>query len=185
MRRLVLAALAVALVAAAPLPAAARNVAFPWKHVRPLSAQARELALEALSLSETIARQFAVLEASDVVVYLTHTMPAHGECFRGHLRFVAAAGRMRFVAVWVDSMMSPDARVALLAHELHHALEVAGAAEVRDEASMVVFYRRTGRPSRGDCFETAGAARVERDVLRELTQPGARVLARVGLVPPR
>lgn len=185
MRRPVLAALAVALVAAAPHPAAARTHPFPWKHVRPLSEQARALAIEALGLSATVAGQFATLETSDVVVYLTHTMPPHGECFRGHLRFVGATEKMRFVAVWVDPMMSPDARVALLAHELHHALEVAGAPEVRDEGSMTVFYKRTGRPSRGDCFETAAAARVERDVLRELTQPGARVLARVGLVPPR
>ena len=58
----------------------------------------------------------------------------------------------------------------MVAHELHHALEIAGAPEVVDARSMARFYRTIGTSSScgSRCYETSRAVWTERQVGRDL-----------------
>jgi hypothetical protein len=62
--------------------------------------------------------------------------------------------------------------VAILGHELQHAVEVANAPWVVDEASLAEEYRRIGFPSHADhgmSFESRAAIDAGQRVLRDLT----------------
>jgi hypothetical protein len=73
--------------------------------------------------------------------------------------------------------------LALIGHELQHALEIARAPDIRSPDDITALFRRIGRSPhcpRGtpDCFETSAALAVGEQVLREL-------LASVKVPPPR
>ncbi|MBE3071903.1 MAG: hypothetical protein IMZ67_02915 [Acidobacteria bacterium] len=144
-------------------------------HIRPLSTDARALVEESLQRSPTIQALADVLEESDVAVLVSLSMEPervhHGAC----LRFVSTGGTLRFVSVWINLWRtSPDVRIALLGHELQHAVEVSAMPEVRDSASLAVLYTRIGYRSSGIGFETSSARRVERLVAREVAASDPR-----------
>ena len=74
---------------------------------------------------------------------------------------VSATAKARYVRVDIDVRLAPARRAEVLAHELYHALEIAAAPEVRDEAGMRALFTRIGWQD-GDRFETAAAQAVER-----------------------
>jgi len=66
----------------------------------------------------------------------------------------------------------PDERIAVLAHELQHVVEVAGAPDVVDPDSMRRFFRRIGYlvNSTGNRYETRAAQQIEHRVRQEITR---------------
>ncbi len=82
------------------------------------------------------------LEATDVVVYV--------ECARlrarvdGQLTFLTAAAGTRYVLVRIAWDLPLARKIAILGHELQHALEVAGSPDVISAETMAAAYQRFG-----------------------------------------
>ncbi len=134
-------------------------------------------------ISITLVAILDELERSDLIVHVvtastfSPTWTSGGS--PGVMHFVAATGGRRFVRIAVDDSLGRDTLVALLAHELYHALEVSRDHRVVDAESLRRLYmaigERTCGPSR-ECYDTAGAREAGYRVLRELrgTITGAR-----------
>lgn len=146
-------------------------------HIRPIDRCGTRLLDDALEQSATVRGLAARLEQTDIVVYLTSSQPQTRVTGmpRGKTQFLSANPAGRFLQVWVDPAQRPAARIAVLAHELQHALEVAGEPAVRDLPSFRAFYEGVGTvghatgASRGvRRYETAAAVAVETLVFREL-----------------
>jgi hypothetical protein len=100
-----------------------------------------------------------------------------GVCTFGHLKacllpFIAAAGQVRYLRIGLTrplNLSNPNRLIALIGHELHHALEVAAQPDVIDLASMIELYRRIGFPLKGQPgYETSAARAAGDSVLDEL-----------------
>jgi hypothetical protein len=75
------------------------------------------------------------------------------------------------VRVSVREMRVDNDLLPWLAHELWHATEIAGAPEIRDQASLLKFYERGGggfQAAGGVQMETVRAQETQEVVLREL-----------------
>ena len=138
--------------------------------IRVVSSELSGVLSEAQRRSATIRYLIAQLNASDVVVYLE--VAAWLPCgTSGRLQFVGAGVGRRYVRIGLSPRLSRDQRIALLGHELQHALEVASAPQVVDGKTMAQLYRRIGfasRSGRNDWFDTASAVDAGREVEREL-----------------
>ena len=144
------------------------NVPFP--HIRATESQMRALIDEAISSSPTVRTLVERITASDVVVFV--------ECERdpavraaGRLNFMAAAGGLRYVVIRLKPTRRAAA-IAMLAHELQHAMEIADAPAIVDEESLAREYARIGYRSHsthGLAFDTKAAVDVGRRVVAEVT----------------
>ncbi|HVH57833.1 MAG TPA: hypothetical protein VM791_16330 [Vicinamibacterales bacterium] len=134
--------------------------------VRPEDGALHTLIAEGVERSQTFRDLITLLDTTDVVVYV---------------RFSPCAGRVPACLLWVSPSPgarrllikldrfagSEDSLTALLAHELHHATEVASSPEIRDLASFQkAFEERGWKGTHG--FETQQAKNVNRKVLTEL-----------------
>lgn len=120
-----------------------------------------------MAASPTVAWLVARLEASDVILMTTVTMVPGG--IAGDLRFLDTTATARILHVRVDNRQAPLDRMAWLAHELQHAVEVAGAVEVRSPADLAALMNRISRVlGSRQYFETAAAIECGRQASREL-----------------
>jgi hypothetical protein len=110
------------------------------------------------------------IERSDLVVYVD-TRPL---TLPGQLQFVAATPGGRYVRVSVRVPGLDNDLLPWLAHELWHAVEIAGAPDVRDRVSLLRFYERipggfrTGGAAKMEVVETVKAQKIRTAVLHEL-----------------
>lgn len=129
---------------------------------------------EGLRRSPTFAAMMRALEDTDVIVHLveaTHLPPLTD----AQTVFVTQVEGHRFLRVHLGLHRRGDGLIALLGHELMHALEIAGAPEVRDERALEALYRRIGhRGPRALQFDTQEARLMERRIHRELGTPAQR-----------
>jgi hypothetical protein len=139
-------------------------------HLRTTDRRLHRLVHEGLRTSDTFRGLVERLHRSDVVVYL--------ECdgsFRpagGRLTFVSSVGGFRYVHVRVSRLMSRDQQIAVIGHELRHAVEIADAPEVLDASSLAVAYGRIGYTNPrapGLAFDTHAAVQAGYQVLQELS----------------
>ena len=80
-------------------------------------------------------------------------------------------GRTRYLLIRIDRFkISVREQIALLGHELQHALEVASAPEVRDASGMAQLYRRIGWEGQKDHFESEAAKSVAQKVRTQLAR---------------
>jgi hypothetical protein len=90
----------------------------------------------------------------------------------GRLTLLGAGGERRYVKVRIACMLTVAQQIAALGHELRHAVEIADAPSVVDNASLAAEYRRVGFASsvtrRGDGFESRAAIDAARQVWAEL-----------------
>ena len=137
-------------------------------NIRCESDSLREALRRGLTESPTFCAIAEELARSNLIIYLeSDTILPHG--LDGMLRFVTTAGGFRYVRVSIRPRLASNVLVSMIAHELRHAVEIARAPEVVDEAGMARLYRRIGfsceKPVR---FDTLAAIRVGTQVLREL-----------------
>ena len=116
------------------------------------------------------------IEASDVVVFL-HSGPVETPGVDGRLLFAGTGGGVRYVVVHLARRGSPHRRIAMLAHELQHAVEIAERPEIVDSRSMAREYERMGARLRADqpgrrTFDTQAAMEITGRVMRELRGSG-------------
>ena len=141
----------------------------PWLHTRPLTPSAAQLLEQAAERSPAVKAQLEALENTDVVVYVRDTMYAPESAPQAYLRFVAHAGGLRYLIVNLERFRtSPTERIAWLGHELHHALEIAAAPAIQDEAGLRRHYRHIGWQCGSHEFETDAAKSVTRVVRNQL-----------------
>jgi hypothetical protein len=145
-------------------------------HIRTTDQRLIRLVRDGVRTSETFRRLVDRLNRSDVIVYL--------ECGRdtawvdGRLTFVSTVGGYRYVHVRVARLPSADVQIALIGHELQHAVEIADAPDVVDSLSLAREYQRIGfmspRPTPGMSFDSDAAVEAGQRVLRELSGQQSR-----------
>jgi hypothetical protein len=140
----------------------------PNRHVRTFDRRVTAALFDGARRSETFRELLASLDGSDVIAYIeqSHDLPA---TVHGHLVLAATSGSFRYVRIRIRSMQAPDELIAIIGHELRHALEIAQAPEIQDEASMRAHYERAGTGRSHDLgFETREAQDAGRRVRFEL-----------------
>jgi hypothetical protein len=142
-------------------------------HIRTTDDRLRRLLDVGMRSSQTFRALVHRLLESDVVVYLwCNGTKAAG--VDGRLTFLSAAGGVRYVVVQLVRLQPRERQIAIIAHELQHAVEIANAPAVVDAPSLAREYRRIGYVS-GDAlsvhvtFDTDAAVTAGVTVLRELS----------------
>jgi hypothetical protein len=156
--------------ALAPLSAAEVRamMASPTRHVRAVDGVMSSVLAEGMRRSGTFAHLMLALDKSDVIVYIetTRQMPSS---LAGRLLLAAGPEGSRYLRIQVTGQPRSREMIALVGHELRHALEVAESPEVRDEASLIALYERIGHASpSGHHYDTAAARDTGRQVRKEL-----------------
>jgi len=140
----------------------------PPRGVRPLGREAEHLLAEARRLSPTVRRLLAELDGSDLIVFVELRIPR--SIRTGQLALIGTGVGVRYVKIEIYGVDCVRATTPWLAHELQHAVEIASAPEVTDDAGVTRLYERIGRPSKDGVrsFETKAAIDIRNQVLAEL-----------------
>jgi hypothetical protein len=156
----------VATTAADPLPLRSTHT----RRIRTLDAHLHGLLEQGVRESPTFRALAARVEQSDVIVYLVPDVsPPSGVA--GRLTFLSATGGVRYVAVRLRPLGSSVREVAMLAHELQHAVEIAENASIVDDETLARQYLRIGLAKpvpRATAFDTRAAIDAGYQVHREL-----------------
>ncbi len=136
-------------------------------HVRGENARAREIIEKARARSQTVDRLVAELQDTDVIVLVVAGwLPGRAE---GIAYVVATTPTVRYVRVVLRLPNGERGLMAVLGHELQHAVEIARMPSVRDARSLAAAYIRIGVPmARNTNFETKAAVEVGRQVAGEV-----------------
>jgi hypothetical protein len=129
---------------------------------------------EGLRSSSTFRALVDRLMRSDVIVYIG-LRPDMSESQGGSLRFMTHTATDRYVQVSLNPRFSRETQVALLGHELQHAVEVAGAPEVTNDRTLRAYYVRTGIRVRENAYDSAAAQAAGRRVRDELSHGAGEV----------
>jgi len=140
-----------------------------FDHLRPVDDLADEFLRDAWLGSETVRRLAETLEASDVFVQIETRLQENN---RGRLRLMSGSSVCRWVRVTVRIPGRRPALLAVLAHELQHAVEIARAPDARNIESVEALFQRIGFRRDGPQFETEAALAIEEQVRRELARNG-------------
>ena len=139
------------------------------RHVRGATPQINDLIDRGIRSSQTFAALVEELNATDVMVYvsMSRTLPRGLD---GRLAFMTTAGGVRYLHAQILDGLGVDEAIAIAAHELQHALEVAEHPEVRDAAGLGALYERIGdRSQHPNRFDTPAARQKGRRVRHELS----------------
>jgi hypothetical protein len=143
-------------------------------HVRSEAPWLRGMLDEGTARSETLRQLVERLDASDVVAYIecAPILPEPPPGFGGRLQFVSNAGGVRYALVQLNCRLPRERQMALLGHELRHAVEVANAGGIVDAPSFGHYYADHGFMVADDrrhrTYETDEAQRAQAAVRREL-----------------
>jgi hypothetical protein len=157
--------MAMALVfAAALVPARAAD----W-HVRSSESKHGQLIRHGYERSVTFRQLVDSLNASDVIVYVEAQPEFNARTGGLLLHSVVSAGGHRYLRVKLRGG-GGDGTIAVLAHELQHAHEVAQARDVHDDEQMTALFARLDNRTclRRACYETNAAQEVQGAVAAEL-----------------
>ena len=149
-------------------PTRAALLESPFRHVRTTNTNVQRLLETGVDKSPTFASLLGRLNASDVIVYIEQTtsMP---KTLEGRLLLMPLANQQRYLRIQITRYGSPDELIALIGHELRHAIEVADAPDVRDETALERLYRRIGVGSAAQhSYDTDAARTIGRQVRKEL-----------------
>ena len=141
----------------------------PDRRVRSADARIRELLATGIDRSPTFSHLVHALNASDVIVYIEPT-PRLPKALAGRLLLLPLAGEQRYLRIQVRVDLPRRELIALIGHELRHALEIAADPTVRDDRAMLTLYKRIGRATAGTlhAFDTEDAQVAGRRVRFEL-----------------
>lgn len=152
-------------------PSPAETVPDFDRHIRITEPWLRHLFTAGMSGSETFRSLVARLEESDVVVYL-QTDIQRWPGASGRLTFLSVVAGTRYVVVRLTPLRSPVQQLAMIGHELQHAVEVAERPAIVDSESMFREYMRFGYQNgvsgEGAAFDTKAAMQAGARVSDEL-----------------
>ena len=141
--------------------------------VRTSNVRLATLIREGVRFSPTFQALADRLASSDLIVYVDADSFAP-EGLDGRLTFVASAPGVRYVRIRVVHYADAARQIAIIGHELQHAVEIAEDPAIVDEASLGREYARIGYSHnvvmpRRQTFDTEAAVKTGQRVLRELT----------------
>jgi hypothetical protein len=140
----------------------------PYRHVRTTDKYLQAMLRIGLQRSPTFASLMAQLNDTDVIVYLepVQTLPT---ALSGRLLLLPHDTSQRYLRIQVLATLGRMELIALIGHELRHALEVANAPNVRDESALIQLYEHIGhRYTKGHQYDTNAAQDAGRAVRKEL-----------------
>jgi hypothetical protein len=138
------------------------------RHVRPIDGRVSHAVEEGLRRSATFASLVLALDRSNVIVYI-ETAYGLPSSLAGRMLIAAGPAGTRYLRIQVALAPGGYELIALIGHELRHALEVAGFPEVRDAPSLQVLYQTIGHKGQGlHYYDTMAAQDAGRQVLAEL-----------------
>jgi hypothetical protein len=163
--------------AASIRPAVAADVPTNDDHIRTTDPTLRAALDDGLAHSNTFQSLVVTLEASDVVAYVVYDWKT-SNVMAAHISFLSMAGGRRYVTIGLLAHLPRIQKVAILAHELQHAVEVASTPSIVDAASMARYYAglKYGGvvdASRQHRFESRAAIDTEARVAREMSPRAA------------
>ena len=145
--------------------------------VKPADSEMRRLVLDGISRSPAFRAVVDEIHQFNVVVVIQFGLCGSGR-IRSCVSHVEGDERQRHIRIKVNSRTTDDRLIATIAHELHHALEIAREPEVVNSESALRLYRRisSGKCRQGlsEQCETAAALQVEAKVNDELGQARRR-----------
>jgi hypothetical protein len=133
-------------------------------HVRATDPLLRAWITNGGAQSATLKSLIDELVTSDIIVHVVMVDRISGA--NGHLYFVTTTPTARYLRIEVTRVGGRADMIALLAHELQHAVEVAHSPSVRDANSLATFYLRVGENLRDPRHYDSIAARVTEDIVR-------------------
>ena len=139
----------------------------PNRHVRTQDRSIRLLLKRGFTHSATFARLIARLEQSDIIVYVEE-VPRLPSALEGRMMMLTAAHGRRYVRIQLALRGAPADSIAVLGHELQHAVEVAQEVGVIDQTTLTALYRRIGTRGGPEVYDTWAARDVGRIVRKEL-----------------
>jgi hypothetical protein len=143
------------------------KVGSPESRIRCLDREARQVVERAVASSPTVARMIIELEKSDLIVGIQ--LCPLSRTLLGETRIVMATPDVRYVRIRIKSPNASDTLIAVLGHELQHAVELAAARDVRSAEAQADLYRRIGYERHsGGYFETDAALNAGRAVAAEI-----------------
>jgi hypothetical protein len=156
--------------ATAPSPSdvAAALFAADNRRLRAASPLVGTLIRDGIRRSRTFADLVNELHRTNVIIYVESSMGLPVDV-AGRILFASVAGDQRYLRVQVRATLGRDQAIAVIAHELRHALEVAAEGSIISDKSLEAFYRRIGdSPHAGGGYDTEAARVVQRAVRNEL-----------------
>lgn len=94
----------------------------------------------------------------------------------GYMAFITRTPLRRYVRIYFNPKLQRYQAIAIIGHELSHALEVAMHPEVVNQSTLRAMYTQVGH-GEGDRWDSEGAILAGRTILHELTTPAAAVNA--------
>ncbi len=158
-------------------PAAAATVPGGGPRLRANDGRVAALIVEGIKRSPRIRRLIDRIEQSDLIVYL-ETQPLLRSRVAGSFTWLTTTAQFRYARISINPEQFGEMAIAVLAHELQHAVEVANEPSVVSPATLEALYRRIGQPVavHNGGWDTAAARDVGDSVRRELAEAtGARI----------
>lgn len=140
----------------------------PTRHIRTTDHSVRQLMRRGFRESHTFARLVTRLQRSDVIVYI-QDVPMLPGALEGRMMMLPKVHSHRYVRIQVSLRGTPEDAIAVLGHELQHAVEIADAVEVQNTDALVRLYRRIGLRTGPHVYDTVAAQEAGRSVRRELS----------------
>jgi hypothetical protein len=139
----------------------------PYRHVRTEDRSIRLLLKRGFKRSHTFAQLMARLEYSDVIVYIEEVARLPG-ALEGRMAMPRNGHGPRYVRIQIALRGAPDDSIAVIGHELQHAIEVAQETGVDDQTKLAALYQRIGTRGGPHVYDTIAAQEVGRMVRRDL-----------------
>jgi hypothetical protein len=140
----------------------------PTRHVRTTDRNVERLLRTGVARSPTFASLMSHLNGTDVIVYV-EAVPTLPTTLAGRLLLMPFANHQRYLRIQIAFAGTQNELIALIGHELRHAVEVADATNVRTESELVTLYKRIGNRTRDlHSYETNAAQTTASVVRREL-----------------
>jgi hypothetical protein len=148
-----------------------------FPHVRSSERWVLDLLREGGDRSATFRTLVALLERTDTIVYVEPGVCAFGKLHACLSHTIAVAAGTRYLRVVFDPHRATSVQIlALIGHELQHAIEIATAPSVRTPDDISRLFRRIGFSPHcpaglPDCYETDAARLIGDRIHDELLVP--------------
>lgn len=142
-------------------------------NVRASDTELVSLLSEGIKKSPTLRGLTDRLTKSDVIVYVRPDVIQRNGA-QGHLSFLSSSGGYRYLVVHLPAGASKPQQIAMLGHELQHAVAIADAPSVIDSDTLKKEFERIGKVAvapngRDFTFDSPAATDAKQRVMRELS----------------